>query len=621
VEPQSLGSRYLLEEQIGKGGMGVVWRGRDRVSGTVYAIKVLLPEYAADPSAVARFVRERTALLALRHPNVVALYDMIVEGDRLALVMELVPGGDLSGLRLGMSGRLTQAEAVPLAAQIADALAYAHAAGIVHRDLKPANVLVRQVPDGSWRALLADFGIARLAGQPGDTTTGMVVGTISYMSPEMISGAEPGPAADVYSLGVTVYELVAGQVPFTGIPAAVLNAHLHTEPRRPEGIGDALWGLIARCLAKRPEYRPSAAEVAAVLRGPAFAQPPFAQSPFATPAFARPMSVGVGPTGSNEATQIKAGATPVRPWGPLEAGSITSQGGIGQPPGPDAQPPVLTGPPFAPYGEPFAPDGEPRPWVPPTGAFYQTPMRPLSDQADNGPTLVVKRRIRTVPAAIAAAAVAVAALIAVAVLANPFHSTQARQTSADALPDSAARSASATPSRQATRAAKKTRPAAGRHPGTSAAAPVATGAAAAPTTAAPAATAATAPASTQASASSSPSPTSDDTGWECSGETNSTSNTKTVMTCIRVQGRTVYVQGSAWPIPASDPDSEQVEVVLSTPSGDIGHYVSPACSAGTCEYTATLTEPPGSYHAQTDYLWESVNEFQGGFTPWVKVTG
>ena len=156
---QALGSRYLLDDRIGQGGMGVVWRARDRVTGAAHAIKVLRPEYAADPAAVARFVRERTALVRFRHPNVMTLYDMIVEGERLALVMDLVAGGDLDAYRQSGGGALSPGEALGLTAQVCDALAAAHAAGIVPRDLKPANVLL-----DAGQARLADFGIARIGG-------------------------------------------------------------------------------------------------------------------------------------------------------------------------------------------------------------------------------------------------------------------------------------------------------------------------------------------------------------------------------------------------------------------------------------------------------------------------
>ena len=267
MSSQPLGTKYLLDEPIGRGGMGVVWRGHDRTTGAVYAIKVLQTEYAADPAAVGRFVRERTALVAFRHPNVVTVHDMIVEGDQLALVMDLVPGGDLDGLRKARGGRLAPAEAAPLAAQIGDGLAAAHAAGIVHRDVKPANALL-----DNGHVLLADFGIALVAGQPRVTTQGRVLGTAAYMAPEVISGQEPGPAADVYALGITLYELLAGQPPFTGNTAAVLHAHGTAAPPYAPGIPNPLWEIISGCLAKDPASRPPTSTVAAALH--AFAAAP-----------------------------------------------------------------------------------------------------------------------------------------------------------------------------------------------------------------------------------------------------------------------------------------------------------------------------------------------------------
>ena len=248
--------------------MGVVWRGHDRTTGAVYAIKVLQTEYAADPVAVGRFVRERTALVAFRHPNVVTVHDMIVEGDQLALVMDLVVGGDLDGLRKARGGRLAPAEAAALAAQIGDGLAAAHAAGIVHRDVKPANALLN-----NDHVLLADFGIALVAGQPRVTSEGQVLGTATYMAPEVISGQEPGPAADVYALGITLYELLAGQPPFTGNTAAVLHAHGTAAPPYAPGLPNALWEIISGCLAKDPASRPPTTTVAAALHAFAAAAP------------------------------------------------------------------------------------------------------------------------------------------------------------------------------------------------------------------------------------------------------------------------------------------------------------------------------------------------------------
>ena len=265
MNPQLIGSHYLIEDQIGQGATGVVWRGRDTATGAHCAIKILRPEYARDPGAVARFVRERTALMLFRHPNVVTLHDMVVEGDQLALVMDLVEGGDLGDHLRARGGAVRADEAAELIAQVGDALAAAHHAGIVHRDLKPANVLM----DGG-QVRLGDFGIARIAGEATITTAGLMLGTAAYLAPEVIRGQEPGPAADVYAAGITLYELLTGQPPFHGQVAAVMQDHLHTTPDRPPGIPGRLWELILASLSKDPDARPPAAALARALRDPAF---------------------------------------------------------------------------------------------------------------------------------------------------------------------------------------------------------------------------------------------------------------------------------------------------------------------------------------------------------------
>jgi len=169
--------------------MGVVWRGRDKISGAPFAVKVLRSEYSADPDAVTRFVRERTVLMKFRHPAVVSVHDMIVEGDQLALVMDLVEGGDLNVHRQRSGGRLPWLETVRIGAQICDGLDAAHQAGIIHRDLKPANVLL-----AGGQVRLADFGIARIVGDQSATTTGTVLGTAHYLAPEMLTGGQPSAA-------------------------------------------------------------------------------------------------------------------------------------------------------------------------------------------------------------------------------------------------------------------------------------------------------------------------------------------------------------------------------------------------------------------------------------------
>ena len=261
MTPLRLGSRYRLDERMGEGGLGVVWRGSDIETGAGFAIKLLRPEYARDQAAVARFIRERAALLRFRHPNVVALHDMIVEGVRLALVMDLVADGDLAAHRERSGGTLDPSEARGIMAQVCNALATAHAAGIVHRDLKPANILL----DGGT-VRLTDFGIAHIAGEPSLTSEGVFLGTLPYLAPEVIQGDEPTPACDCYAVGVTLYELLSGDLPFPGQAAAVMHGHLYLTPERPAGIPDDSWRLIAACLDKDPRRRPGAAELELALR-------------------------------------------------------------------------------------------------------------------------------------------------------------------------------------------------------------------------------------------------------------------------------------------------------------------------------------------------------------------
>ncbi|MGW6536362.1 serine/threonine-protein kinase [Streptomyces sp. NPDC055051] len=271
-----IGSKYLLEEPLGRGATGTVWRARQRETagaeaavpgqpGETVAIKVLKEELANDADIVMRFLRERSVLLRLTHPNIVRTRDLVVEGDVLALVMDLVEGPDLHRY-LRENGPLTPVAAALLTAQIADALAASHADGVVHRDLKPANVLLAE-RDGAMHPMLTDFGIARLADSPGLTRTHEFVGTPAYVAPESAEGRPQTSAVDIYGAGILLYELVTGRPPFAGGSALeVLHMHLSEEPRRPSTVPAPLWTVIERCLSKDPDRRPSAVNLARGLR-------------------------------------------------------------------------------------------------------------------------------------------------------------------------------------------------------------------------------------------------------------------------------------------------------------------------------------------------------------------
>lgn len=261
-----LGSSYLLVDQIGSGAMGAVWQGRDD-AGTAFAFKLLRTDFADDQRVVDRFIQERAILTGLRHRNLVAVHDLVAEGSTLAIVMDLVPGPDLRTV-IARAGTVTPAEAAELCAGVAAGLAAAHEAGVYHRDIKPENVLVDE-SGGKRVARVVDFGIARLAqGDTPSVRSTMMVGTPQYMAPETADGAPPGAAADVYALGVVLYELCCGVTPFaSGSTWATIKQHIERAPGRPDGVPDPLWHLIDWLLAKDPRERPSAARAHSELEG------------------------------------------------------------------------------------------------------------------------------------------------------------------------------------------------------------------------------------------------------------------------------------------------------------------------------------------------------------------
>jgi ABC-type branched-subunit amino acid transport system substrate-binding protein len=275
VAPVALGTRYYLDYQIGRGTSGRVWRGRTRDDNAVVAVKVMRDDYGADPDLIARFLRERATLQRLDHPHLVPVHEFLVEGDTLAVVMDLVNGPDLRGLT--RNGALNIDESLTILAQVADALAHLHHAGVIHRDIKPENILVTRRDGQPW-AQLSDFGLALAAGGQRLTGSSQLIGTPAYLAPELLASRPYGPMIDVYALGVTAHELLAGRRPFEADhPLALMRAHLDDEPRRPDGMDEAHWHLVRICLAKDPRERPTAAELATrlnSLRDQVVASPP-----------------------------------------------------------------------------------------------------------------------------------------------------------------------------------------------------------------------------------------------------------------------------------------------------------------------------------------------------------
>lgn len=246
---------YRIDALLGQGGMGAVYRGMDIMLERPVAIKALRSEVASQPQLVERFRQEARTLARLLHPNIATLYSLVRDGDDLYMVMEFCEGETFESI-LRRRGRLSPEEALPLFTQALDGLGHAHQHGIVHRDIKPANLM--RLPDGSVKVM--DFGIARLLGSSRMTQTRHTVGTAEYMAPEQIRSKDVDARTDVYALGVLLYEMLTGRVPFEHESFfEVMQAHLQETPDPPRqfeaSIPDGLEDVILRALAKEPADR------------------------------------------------------------------------------------------------------------------------------------------------------------------------------------------------------------------------------------------------------------------------------------------------------------------------------------------------------------------------------
>ncbi|MET7751029.1 serine/threonine-protein kinase [Micromonospora sp. NPDC005367] len=303
-----LGGRYRLIEQLGAGGMSVVWRGYDEVLGRQVAVKVLASRLASDRAFRHRIRIEAQAAARLCHPNITNVYDYgEAEHEGVTapyVVMELIDGHSLSS-RLGRERRLPWRDAVTIAAEVASALATAHVRGVVHRDVTPGNVMLT-----ATGVKVVDFGISALVGESEKGTDGALLGTPAYLAPERLDNGQVSPATDVYAVGLLLYRMLTGRLPWqASTTTEMLRAHLYNDPEPmptvPE-LPDEVADLVRRCLAKRPEERPSTAELARTLADAAGLLT------------AVPVSPAAGPVGP--ATLADAGTT-ILPWS-AETGAL-----------------------------------------------------------------------------------------------------------------------------------------------------------------------------------------------------------------------------------------------------------------------------------------------------------
>jgi serine/threonine-protein kinase len=281
MEPHKRIGDYEVLEELGRGGMGRVFRARNVISDRIEAMKVLLPDLVGRQDLAARFLREIKVLATLSHPHIAGLRTALTADNQLIMIMEFVEGQPLAN-RL-TQGPLMASEAINYIDQVLDALSYAHAQGVIHRDIKPANMMV--TPQGVLK--LTDFGIARSANDQTLTATGTTTGSLSYMSPEQVNGEPTDPRSDLYSVGVSLYEMVTGLKPFRAdSDFGIMRAHIEMRPRPPielaPGLPTGLNDVILKAIAKNPvdrfqsadEFRTALRRVSAAAVAPAVAASP-----------------------------------------------------------------------------------------------------------------------------------------------------------------------------------------------------------------------------------------------------------------------------------------------------------------------------------------------------------
>ncbi len=310
--PREFADRYTVRSPIGEGAFSVTYRAVDTALQRDVAIKVLREQYASHEGFGSRFEREARAAARVSHPNVIPVYDYGRQDDLPYIVMQYVDGPNLKEY-VRDEGPLTVEEALSFARQILDGLAAIHDEGIVHRDVKPQNVLI----DTGLQAKITDFGVAFVAVDPGLTETGMAVGTAAYMAPEQASGEQVGPGADLYAVGVILYELLTGRLPFPGDnPVQVMYRHVNEVPQPPRmlnrSVPIAVEAVVLKALAKEPENRfPDARSMREALLNPGSAMATTAVSP-AVEATPLPMPQPTPATGYRTVTTTSQ-RTPVPP--------------------------------------------------------------------------------------------------------------------------------------------------------------------------------------------------------------------------------------------------------------------------------------------------------------------